>query len=96
MTIHLDRSINLQDGHGRPYYIGSTKLTVDQAAAIINATDLSLYVEAHWSTFDGAPVSVEKQIATKVRRLKVLGSKIGRAVTRVERTQTGWSAKLVR
>ncbi len=100
MTIFLDRTTSLQDGHGRPLYPGSTGLTVERAAAAINRqTDLPGYVEVRWRTFEHPDVpSVDAQVQTKLRRLRTLADKIGRVVVMrsLHRDGCNWSVSLAR
>lgn len=85
IALRLDRTTQAIDHQGRPL---SGYMTVDAAAAWMLAHDaeMPLYVEAQFSVFSGAPVSVDKQIATMTRRAKAIAAKCGRVVSRVERT----------
>lgn len=108
MTLHLNRVTSLMDGHGRPFCLpsgqqahGCAGLTIAEAGALLRQIDatLPLYVEARWQVTPEAPVSVDRQVAAKVRRLRQIAALCGRNVVRVEQRHgfpTHYTAKLAR
>jgi hypothetical protein len=83
MLIHMNRFTNIKTDDFKP--LAST-LTVEQAAAkLATMSDLPLYVEVWFDTYPDAPVSIAKQVAAKVRRIKKLAALCGRHMVRVDR-----------
>jgi hypothetical protein len=86
--IHLTRTNDIVDGLFRPI---ATNLTCESAGRWIasHAADLPGYVEARWTLTPEAPVSIERQIANKMRRLTVIAHHAGRALNTSSFTRNG-------
>lgn len=83
MIIHLTRTNDIVDGLFRPI---ASNLTTEGAGSFLRDRDaaLPLYVEAQFRVEPLAPVSVEKQYAAKLRRLRAIANAAGRVIARVD------------
>lgn len=83
MVIRLNRHNDVVDAKCFPL---ASCPTVASCVSFLSGQDLPLYVEAQFSLLPDAPVSIDRQMAAKVRRLRKIASGLGRAVVRIDAT----------
>jgi hypothetical protein len=82
--VHMNRVTEFKDASGRPAQGFPSSCTIEQAAKALASADTPMFVEVRWQVTPSAPVSVERQITAKTRRVRKMAKLAGRILSRVE------------